>query len=197
MTEIFIEPELSELEQPEQAQQWFDIATKLGLSHQLIHASRSDEMKPPPYMHIDARTSRIIKALCPIQVTYDFYRASTIPLDVLEEIEKCVRNKWYSKIDICYDDKSPDPFVIGFTHNDNKWQRDMHLIARWGAELIPFEMLEKKAIDRLRSTAKNKLSELKFKTEMALSDVDAYVDNLLSGGTNLQSDFGVSDISKY
>ena len=197
MTEIFIEPELSELEQPEQAQQWFEIATKLGLSEQLIHASRSEEKMPPPYMHIDLRTGRIIKTLCPVQVSYTNYRASTIPLDVLEEIEKCVRNKWYSKIDICYDDKSPDPFVIGFTHHEHSWKRDMHLIARWGAELIPFEMLEKKAIDRLRNTAKNKLSELKFRTEMALSDVDAYIDGLLSGGQNLDSNFSVSDVSKY
>lgn len=197
MTEIFIEPELAELENPEQAQEWFEIASKLGLSEQLIQASRSEENKPPPYMHIDARTARIIKTLCPVQVSYINYKASTIPLDVLAEIDKCVKNGWYSKIDICYDDKSPDPFVIGFTHNENKWQRDMHLIARWGAELIPFELLEKKAIDRLRNTAKTKLGELKFKTEMALNDVDAYIDGLLSGGQNLDSNFGVSDVSKY
>lgn len=197
MTEIFIEPELSELEQPEQAQQWFNIATKLGLSHQITNAIRSDVKMPPPYMHIDSRTGRIIKALCPIQVSYMSYKASTIPLPVLTEIDKCIKNGWYSKIDICYDDKSPDPFVIGFTHNENKWQRDMHLIARWGAEIVPFELLEKKAMDRLRNTAKIKLGELKYKTDTALSDVDAYIDGLLSGGLNLESNFSVSDVVKY
>ena len=42
-TEIFIEPELMELEQPEAAQEWFEICSELGLKHQLSHADKSEE----------------------------------------------------------------------------------------------------------------------------------------------------------
>ena len=196
-TEIFIEPELSELEQPEMAQQWFDIASELGLTNQLIHADRSEEKKAPPYMHVDAKTGRIIMTLCPVQVEYANYKASTIPLDVLKEIAKCEKNGWYSKICICYDDKSPDPFVLGFTHNESKWQRDIHLIARWGAELMPFEMLEQKAIERLRSTALRALKELEFKAKSAIEDVDNYIQTQLSGLPNIKLDFSLNEPSKY
>ena len=196
-TEIFIEPELAELEQPEIAQQWFEIASELGLTNQLIHADRSEEKKAPPYMHVDAKTGRIIMTLCPVQVEYANYKASTIPLDVLKEIAKCEKNGWYSKICICYDDKSPDPFVLGFTHNESKWQRDSHLIARWGAELMPFEMLEQKAIERLRSTALRALKELEFKAKNAIEDVDAYIQTQLSGTPNIKLDFSLNEPSKY
>lgn len=196
-TEIFIEPELAELEQPEIAQQWFDIASELGLTNQLSHADRSEEKKAPPYMHVDAKTGRIIMTLCPIQVSYQLYKASTIPLDVLKEIAKCEKNGWYSKICICYDDKSPDPFVLGFTHNESKWQRDIHLIARWGAELMPFEMLEQKATERLRSTALRALKELEFKAKSAIEDVDNYIQTQLSGLPNIKMDFSLNEPSKY
>lgn len=196
-TEIFIEPELAELEQPEIAQQWFEIASELGLTNQLIHADRSEEKKAPPYMHVDAKTGRIIMTLCPVQVEYANYKASTIPLDVLKEIAKCEKNGWYSKICICYDDKSPDPFVLGFTHNESKWQRDIHLIARWGAELMPFEMLEQKAIERLRSTALRALKELEFKAKSAIEDVDNYIQTQLSGLPNIKMDFSLNEPSKY
>lgn len=196
-TEIFIEPELAELEQPEIAQQWFEIASELGLTNQLLHADRSEEKKAPPYMHVDAKTGRIIMTLCPVQVEYANYKASTIPLDVLKEIAKCEKNGWYSKICICYDDKSPDPFVLGFTHNESKWQRDIHLIARWGAELIPFEMLEQKAIERLRSTALRALKELEFKAKSAIEDVDSYIQMQLSGTPNIKIDFSLNEPSKY
>lgn len=196
-TEIFIEPELAELEQPEIAQQWFEIASELGLTNQLIHADRSEEKKAPPYMHVDAKTGRIIMTLCPVQVEYANYKASTIPLDVLKEIAKCEKNRWYSKICICYDDKSPDPFVLGFTHNESKWQRDIHLIARWGAELMPFEMLEQKATERLRSTALRALKELEFKAKSAIEDVDNYIQTQLSGLPNIKLDFSLNEPSKY
>jgi hypothetical protein len=196
-TEIFIEPELAELEQPEIAQQWFEIASELGLTNQLIHADRSEEKKAPPYMHVDAKTGRIIMTLCPVQVEYANYKASTIPLDILKEIAKCEKNRWYSKICICYDDKSPDPFVLGFTHNESKWQRDIHLIARWGAELMPFEMLEQKATERLRSTALRALKELEFKAKSAIEDVDNYIQTQLSGLPNIKLDFSLNEPSKY
>lgn len=196
-TEIFIEPELMELEQPEVAQEWFDICSELGLKHQLSHADKSEDKKAPPYMYVDPKTSRIIKTLCPVQVKYADYKASTIPLDVLKEIHKAEKNGWYSKICICYDDKSPDPFVVGFTKAESEWNADIHLIARWGAELLPFEVLEQKAIARMKQEATDALRELKFKVEAALDDVNAFTNSLLTGKEVPKLDFSVDNIRKW
>lgn len=196
-TEIFIEPELMELETPEIAQEWFDICSELGLEGQLKHADKSEDKKAPPYMYVDPKTARIIKTLCPVEVKYTDYKASTIPLDVLKEIQKAEKNGWYNKIHICYDDKSPDPFVVGFTKAENAWSADIHLIARWGAELLPFEILEQKAIARMKDEAANALKELQFKINNALEDVDLFNKSLL-GGTNIpELNFRVNSISKW
>jgi len=196
-TEIFIEPELQELEQVENAQEWFEIASQLGLDEQLKHADKSEEKKAPPYMYIDPKTSAIIRTLCPVQVEYTKYRASTIPLDILKEIQKAEVNGWYDRIHICYDNKSPDPFVIGFTKAEHKWNADIHLIARWGAELLPFEVLEQKAIARVRAEAKEALRELKYKLENALEDIDMFTASLLGGKEIPTLQFRIESINKW
>lgn len=195
--EIFIEPELQELEQAEVAQEWFEIASQLGLSEQLKHADRSEEKKAPPYMHIDPKTAKIIKTLCPMQTDYKNYKVSTIPLDVLKEIQKAEINGWYSRIHICYDDKSPDPFVVGFTHSEHRWSADMHLIARWGAELLPFEQLQAKAIQRMHDEVKQAAIRLKHELEMILEDVNGFSNQLLGGKDAPVFDFKPEDISKW
>jgi hypothetical protein len=196
-TEIFIEPELQDLEQAEHAQEWFEIASKLGLDAQLKHADKSEEKKAPPYMYVDPKTSRIIKTLCPVQVKYKEYKASTIPLDVLKEIQKAEENGWYSMIHICYDDKSPDPFVIGLTKAESSWRADIHLIARWGAELLPFEQLEQKAIARVKDNATKALKKLKYELELALEDVDMFSKSLLEASQAPKLDFGIDELRKY
>jgi hypothetical protein len=197
MTEIFIEPELQELENAEQAQEWFEIATELGLDKQLGTADKSEEKKAPPYMYIDPKTSHIIRTLCPRVVDYKGYSASTIPLDVLKEIQKAEKNGWYAKIQICYDDKSPDPFVIGIGHSENSWDKPLHLIARWGGELIPFELLEQKAIDRMRKKATEALNEMKMRVEMALKNVDSFTGSLLEGENVPKIEFACEKINTW
>ena len=196
-TEIFIEPELMELEQNEVTQEWFDICSELGLDKQLAHADRSEDKKAPPYMYVDPKTSRVIKTLCPVQVKYTDYKTSTIPLDVLKEIHKAEKNGWYSKICICYDDKSPDPFVVGFTKSESDWNADIHLIARWGAELLPFEVLEQKAVARMKQNAIDALKELQFRVKTALEDVDAFTNSMLTGKEAPKLDFSVDSIRKW
>ena len=196
-TEIFIELELMELEQNEIAQEWFDICSELGLDKQLAHADKSEDKKAPPYMYVDPKTSRVIKTLCPVQVKYTDYKTSTIPLDVLKEIHKAEKNGWYSKICICYDDKSPDPFVVGFTKSESDWNADIHLIARWGAELLPFEVLEQKAVARMKQNAIDALKELQFRVKTALEDVDAFTNSMLTGKEAPKLDFSVDSIRKW
>lgn len=181
-TEIFIEPELQELENGEQAEQWYSLCVDLGLNEQAKLADKSTELKAPPYMYIDPKTERIIKVLCPEEVGYKKYNASTIPLDVLQEIAKCEKNGWYKEIKINYDNKSPDPFVVGIMQTgEHSWNVTKHLIARWGAELIPFEILEQRAVARLKDDATIALAELKNKVDFACENVEMFIRQLLAG----------------
>lgn len=181
MTEIFVEPELDNLQESDTAAEWFELASELGLQNQISLADKSEEKKAPPYMFIDPKTNNIIKALCPRRVDYKEYKESTIPLDILQEIAKCEKNGWYQKIQIAFDDKSPDPFVIGVLHAQYDWNAPVHLIARWGAELVPFEQLRMNAINRLRNATKKSLEQLRFRAEYGLKNIDDFIDGVLGG----------------
>jgi hypothetical protein len=180
MTEIFIEPELQELENKDNAEQWYSLCVELGLNKQAALADNSNELKAPPYMFIDPKTERIIKLICPVGVDYKEYNQSTIPTDVLEEILKCKTNGWYEAIQIFYDNKSPDPFVIGILKT-GEWTKARHLIARWGNELLPFEELERKALQRLKDGITPHIAEMKAKMDYAINNIDMYAKSLLNG----------------
>lgn len=197
MTEIFIEPELAELENAEVSNEWFELVTELGMNKQIRHADKSEEKKAPPYMFVDPKTARVIRTLCPRIVEYKEYDESTIPLDVVKEIAKCVKNKWYDKILIAFDDKTPDPFVIGETsHPQYTWQKNHHLIARWGAEMLPFEQLERKAILRLVDAAQGELIELKAKIDNAIANPELFAKSMLSGKEVPAMRFTIGTISQ-
>jgi hypothetical protein len=193
-TEIFIEPELENIQEAETAEEWFNLCVEMGLESQGKLADRSEELKAPPYMYIDPKTERIIRTLCPLGVEFKEYDASTIPLDILQEIQKCLKHGWYNKIKIYYDNKSPDPFVVGFTHAQYEHQAHKHLIARWGAELLPFELLEAKAIERIKDAAFSAMSELKAKVDFSLQNLDIFCKQMLSGKEAPKSDFSVPDL---
>jgi hypothetical protein len=197
MTEIFIEPELENLQNEKTAQEWFELASQLNLTNQISLADKSDAKKAPPYMYVDQRTARMLRTLCPAQVNYTNYKQSTIPLDVLQEIKKCEDNKWYVSIQILYDDKSPDPFVVGLVDSQFKGDRPVHLIARWGAELLPFEVLEQKAIERLKLQAKTAIMDMKSKLENSLQDLDLFVNNSMSDGIDMRLDFNVRSVDRW
>jgi hypothetical protein len=195
-TEIFIEPELQELENGESAEQWYSLCVDLGLENQAKLANKSQELKAPPYMYIDPKTERIITTLCPRGVNYKKYNESTIPLDILQEIAKCEKNGWYKEIHIYYDNKSPDPFVIGImSTGEHSWNVAKHLIGRWGAELIPFEMLESRAIARLKDDAEIALMELKTQIDFASKNVEMFLRQALAGKDNPSLNFRVSGTS--
>lgn len=182
-TEIFIEPELENLQEETNASEWFEICTELGLQGQIALADKSETKQAPPYTFCDPKTRRIIGILCPSTVSYKKYKASTIPTDVLLEIKKAETNGWYSEIEILYDDKSPDPFVIGTLKSESQWRADQHIIARWGAELIPFEQLEAKAMARIRDAAVERLTEIKHAIDFAMNNTEAYLRKLLADGS--------------
>lgn len=194
-TEIFIEPELMELESVEASTEWSSICQELGLEGQTKLAEKSPELKPPPYRAIDPKTSRIIRALCPEKSTVANFSVSTIPLDILKEVKKCRENGWYHEIYVFYDNKSPDPFLVGKL--TSQWGSPYHLIARWGDELLPFEELEIKAVNRLMGDAKVALIELKSKIDHYLQNPQDFIQMMLNKNEPPKIDFALEEATSW
>lgn len=197
MTEIFIEPELQELSDIDNSTEWQIIAEELNLGGQLAFTEKSETKQAPPYMFVDPKTDKIIRILCPRKEKIENYKASTIPLDVLREVHKCKEHGWYEEICVYYDDKSPDPFVVGFTPDKYSWQRNKHLIARWGNELLPFEELEIKAINRMKDAALQALYTTKSAIDFAYNNVEAFCKSLLTGKESPKVEISVPTLNDY
>lgn len=199
MTEIFIEPELEQLQLPEVAEQWMELVSDLGMEGQKKLMGKAHvgdgvhiEKAGNPYMAINQHLSRVIRTLAPDCQSYNEYDKSTIPVDIISEIKKCVDNGWFRRIKIYYDTQSPDPFVVGFV--EDSWGGDKFLIGRFGEHLVPFEQLADAAVARLRDKAVESFRKLKFELELKMQDVDAFLRGRLSGDNTLTQELYINDL---
>jgi hypothetical protein len=175
--EIYLEPELEEMVgSVEVTEEWKQLAEELGMEGQLKlitpKSGEESDKNPSPYIHMNAKAERVFAILCPEVVDYKKYDKSTIPRDVLREIAMAERLKFFDKICIWYDDASPDPLVVGYIKMGN-YEYVKHMIARFGDELLPFEELERKSINRLKKRMTDKLKS-------ALSSIDSTVDEFFN-----------------
>jgi hypothetical protein len=175
--EIYLEPELEEMVgSVEVTEEWRQLAEELGMEGQLkliTPKSEGEENKnPSPYIHMNAKAERVFAILCPEVVDYKKYDKSTIPRQVLREIALAEKEQFFDKICIWYDDASPDPLVVGYI-KVGTYEYVKHMIARFGDELLPFEELERKSINRLKKRMTDKLKS-------SLSAIDSTVDEFFN-----------------
>jgi hypothetical protein len=176
-TQVFIEPELEKLH--ENSKDWEHLCTGLELKLQLKKIGKVEKIANP-YMKLDPRSERVYEMLCPRKELYTTYKASTLPLEVLQEIRRCKENEWFPVIAIWYDDKSPDPFLIGY--DSKKVDANKFLIARWGDELLPFEHLLEKAIYRYKEAYKLALNRLIADCEFRKLNIEGEIIGYIDSG---------------
>lgn len=148
--------------------EWKDKCEALGLTEQLALAA--PEKSPIPFECLNTTQLRVYETLCPAKEDYRKYRRTPIPLEVLSLIAMSEKERYFDGIEIWYDEKSPDPFAIGYK-KETEWTRRHYCIARWGDELRPFDELKQKAIKLFRKSAH--LSLLK-----KISDAKALIENI-------------------
>lgn len=91
--------------------EWLDMMNELGLENQtkFLKSSKS----PLPFPLLNNNIKNIFSTLCPaIQLLKD-YTKTPIPLDAIKVIKFAVQEKYFDKIEIWYDDKTPDPIAVG------------------------------------------------------------------------------------
>ena len=188
--EIYLEPELQEMVANEEVTaEWKQLAEELGMEGQLKLVSPKSEggtdKNPSPYIHMNKKAERVFAVLCPEVVDYKKYDKSTIPREVLKEIALAEKEQYFNKICIWYDDASPDPLVVGYI-KDGPYDYIKHMIARFGDEILPFELLESKAIARMKKRMTDKLNAALNGIDMTL---DEYFNPKRYGGDNITIEF--------
>jgi hypothetical protein len=95
----------------EQLDSWNLMVKELGLTGQT--AIQTKEKSPIPFMHLKESLKNIFECLCPRRVNIEDYNITPIPVEILELVMLSKRENYFHKIQIWYDDKSPDPVCLG------------------------------------------------------------------------------------
>jgi hypothetical protein len=127
----------------------------------------------------------MFKVLCACPVPVKEYDKTPIPLEVLSLIALSEKEKYFDELQIWYDNEAPDPILVGIKAGANSWEKDIWLLARWGAEKVGFEYLEAEAVKRLTATITSKAKEVKAKAEGILRDTKQEALNHLDNGSTI------------
>lgn len=111
-TEIYQDQELLDISfEIDSLDEWKKLNEELGLSKQLEFTKSAKS--PIPYPYINESMKRMIGVLCPCKVSVEEYNKTPIPLEVLKQLSYSKSENHFNRYEIHYDDKSPDPFLIG------------------------------------------------------------------------------------
>lgn len=144
----------------EQLTEWQRKVEELGLKGQqaLCAVGEAGPKSPVPFMFMTPSIVKTMAVLCPRHVDVDAYDKEPIPMKILDRVALSIHEGYFDKIQVWYDDRGPDPLVVGIRgtasvfnwsgHLSVSGNGDMYLIGRWGAEKADFDVLKNKASKR-------------------------------------------------
>lgn len=122
--ELYIIEETQELiYDNEKLDQWNKHVAELGLTGQT--KIQAKDKSPVPFLHMKQSHIAVFSQLCPCKVDIKDYDKTPIPVEILDLAALSVKEQYFNKIEIWYDDKAPDPACIGIMGNwvvyDRAW----------------------------------------------------------------------------
>ena len=142
---------------------------------------------PSVYQTLNQVQIRALEALCPAKSSLDSYNRSTIPVEVLRAIKFIKENEMFDFIKVWFDDKNPDPMIIGERYrtesdrvNGYSWNTEKVLIARWGDCAIELPELLQVGFDKLKQELIDKAKQAISTCKSVIEDPDVYVRKVLS-----------------
>lgn len=114
MIETFVEEETSELIHDIDAQnEWSEYVAEMGLKGQ--EKIKKPEKSPIPFKYMNDTMVQMFHTLCPRRVDIENYDATPIPLEIMKLASMSRKEDYFGKIEIWYDEKTPDPVCVGIT----------------------------------------------------------------------------------
>jgi hypothetical protein len=95
----------------EKLDQWNKRVQELGLTGQT--KIQAKDKSPIPFLHMKNTLINVLAQLCPRKVDIKDYDKTPIPVEILDLAALSVRENYFNKIEIWYDDKTPDPACVG------------------------------------------------------------------------------------
>lgn len=116
----------------EKLDQWNKRVAELGLTGQT--KIQAKDKSPIPFLHMKQTLISVFAQLCPRKVDITAYDKTPIPVEILDLAALSVNEKYFNKIEIWYDDKTPDPACIGIVGKWVVYRRNYSHIAEFATE---------------------------------------------------------------
>jgi hypothetical protein len=109
----------------DKTQEWNRLNQILGIEN------AEQPQSPIPFLLLNTRMQTMFKVLCPQVMVLSQYTREPIPLEVLQVAAFCKTENFFTYIQVWYDDKSPDPILVGI-------KRDMYVKSFfYGVDKVP------------------------------------------------------------
>lgn len=177
---IYREPENESLIlNEEELADYHALVESLGLKSSV---PEEEKKCPNVYQNINNPTKVQLQAVCPRSSKIQEYTRTTIPLEVLRVYDFAKKNEMFDEYYIWYNDKAPDPMLIGFKYASDQdklekrtWNGTYSLIARWGDEALEIEELVKLGYQKIKQAISDKVEETLFTCKHIQENPDMYV----------------------
>jgi hypothetical protein len=185
----FIEETTNLIHDGDALEKWRERVVELQLAGQaeVVQAEKS----PIPFLWMNSGLIKTFEVLCPTKVNIEKYNKTPIPVDLLDVVALCGKEKYFDGIKVWYNEKDKDPVIIGYKMKEGKefndrWESEYYseryLIGRW-ADV-------KASLDSLIARAK----QLFFKSETVrlkqeIRDRQRHIEDL---ETKIEEEFGAT-----
>jgi hypothetical protein len=144
------------------------IIESLGLKGQLTRTN-SDTKTRIPYRLMTDEEAFVYGQLCPEKCRVEEYSNGPIPLEVLKTLAYAKTLGVYDFFEVwsATSVKVKDPVLFGCT--GSQWSPKRYILARWGDELLPLEVLIPTAVKNFYAKRQAKLLEIKNQVDIALT----------------------------
>lgn len=166
-----------------------ELAEYQQLAEELGIPDVKSDKTPSVYQTLNTVQIRALEALCPAKTELAFYNRSTIPVEVLRAIKFIKENEMFDFIKVWYDDKNPDPIIVGEKYRSQQdrekqytWNTEKILVARWGDCAYELPELIEMGKARLKQEFTEKAIDIQSKIESFLAHPELYVNKYLSEG---------------
>ena len=114
IVETFVLEETSDLIwDNEKLDKWNEMVSMLGLKGQTNIITK--DKSPIPFLPLKTSMISVFETLCPRRVDIKDFSVQPIPVEILSLVSLSVSENYFDKIEIWYDEKTPDPLCVGIT----------------------------------------------------------------------------------
>lgn len=157
----------------ESPQETVDLINELNLEGQQTLTCKTPEGtdRATPYREMTKEEKFVYEIVLPEHEIIETFKAHIIPLRVLQVYQHALSLGIYTTFKIWHAHEGPDPILLAKLGDE--WNAPLHILARWGEVLVPFQELKVKALAAFKSRLIRNIEQIKQQVEQDLNWVKA------------------------